>query len=101
MSSRIEEQVSSASPEDRGPDEEAVQRAKQEIQSLVQEVVDLSRSEVEEAEFFAALLDKAIAALAAIGGVVWTIEEGAPFKLQYQVNLQQTGLAASQASQMQ
>lgn len=101
MSSRIEEQVSSASPEDRGPDEEAVQRAKQEIQTLVQEVVDLSRSEVEEAEFFAALLDKAIAALAAIGGVVWTIEEGAPFKLQYQVNLQQTGLAASQASQMQ
>jgi multidrug efflux pump subunit AcrA (membrane-fusion protein) len=101
MSSRIEEQVSSASPEDRGPDEEAVQRAKQEIQTLVQEVVDLSRSEVEEAEFFAALLDKAIAALAAIGGVVWTIEEGAPFKLQYQVNLQQTGLTASQSSQMQ
>jgi multidrug efflux pump subunit AcrA (membrane-fusion protein) len=101
MSSRIEEQVSSTSPEDRGPDEEAVQRAKQEIQTLVQEVVDLSRSEVEEAEFFAALLDKAIAALAAIGGVVWTIEEGAPFKLQYQVNLQQTGLAASQSSQMQ
>jgi len=97
-----EEQVSSASPEEpRGPDEDAVLRAKQEIQTLVQEVVDLSKSDVEEAEFFAAMLDKAIAALAAVGGVVWTIEEGAPFKLQYQVNLQQTGLAASQASQMQ
>ncbi len=103
MTGRTSEQVTSAShPEgNRGPDEDAVQRAKQEIQSLVQEVVDLSRSEIEEGEFFAAMLDKAIAALAAIGGVVWTIEEGQPYKLQYQVNLQQTGLAASQQSQMQ
>lgn len=92
-----EEQVTSASQ----PDENAVARAKQEIQSLLQEVVDLSRSEVEESEFFAAMLDKAIAALAAIGGVVWTTEEGGPFKLQYQVNLQQTGLIASQAAQAQ
>jgi multidrug efflux pump subunit AcrA (membrane-fusion protein) len=103
MTGRTSEQVTSAShPEgNRGPDEDAVQRAKQEIQSLVQEVVDLSRSEIEEGEFFAAMLDKAIAALAAIGGVVWTIEEGQPYKLQYQVNLQQTGLGASQQSQMQ
>jgi multidrug efflux pump subunit AcrA (membrane-fusion protein) len=92
-----EEQVTSA-PQ---PDENAVARAKQEIQSLLQEVVDLSRSEVEESEFFAAMLDKAIAALAAIGGVVWTTEEGGPFKLQYQVNLQQTGLIASPAAQAQ
>jgi multidrug efflux pump subunit AcrA (membrane-fusion protein) len=101
MSTGTSQQVSSGYSEERGPDEDAVQRAKQEIQALVQEVVDRSRSEVDEAEFFAAMLDKAIAALAAIGGVVWTIEEGAPFKLQYQVNLQQTGLAASQAAQMQ
>jgi multidrug efflux pump subunit AcrA (membrane-fusion protein) len=64
-------------------------------------VVDLSKSEVEQTEFFAALLEKSIAALAAIGGVVWTIEEGGPFKLEYQVNLQQSGLAASQTAQMQ
>ena len=51
-------------------DEEAVQRAKQEIQSLVQEVVDLSKSEIEPTEFYAALMDKSVSALAAIGGVV-------------------------------
>lgn len=83
------------------PDDDAVNRAKQEIQALVQEVVALSKSEIEETDFFAALLEKSISALAAIGGVVWTLEEGQPFKLQYQVNLQQTGLAASQAAQMQ
>jgi multidrug efflux pump subunit AcrA (membrane-fusion protein) len=99
MIGRTSEQVSSASQPE--PDDDAVRRAKQEIQSLVQEVVDLSRSEIEESEFFAAMLDKAIAALAAIGGVVWTIEEGGPFKLQYQVNLQQTGLASTQAAQAQ
>lgn len=103
MSTRIPEQVSGASQpgESRGPDDDAVQRAKMEIQSLVQEVVALSKSEIEEADFFAALLEKSISALAAIGGVVWTMEENQPFKLQYQVNLQQTGLAASQAAQMQ
>jgi multidrug efflux pump subunit AcrA (membrane-fusion protein) len=97
MSTRTTDHVSSASQ----PDDDAVNRAKQEIQSLVQEVVTLSKSEIEEADFFAALLEKSISALAAIGGVVWTLEEGQPFKLQYQVNLQQTGLAASQAAQMQ
>jgi multidrug efflux pump subunit AcrA (membrane-fusion protein) len=87
--------------ESRGPDEDAVLRAKQEIQTLVQEVDELSKSEIEQADFFAAMLDKAVAGLAALGGVVWTIEEGQPFKLEYQVNLQQTGLAASQTAQMQ
>lgn len=83
------------------PDEDAVQRAKQEIQSLVQEVVDLSKSEIEPAEFYASLMDKSVSALAAIGGVVWTREEGAPLQLEYQVNLQQTGLAQSETAQRQ
>ncbi len=83
------------------PDEVAVQRAKQEIQSLVQEVVELSKSEVEPTEFYAALMDKSVSALAAIGGVVWTQEEGAGLKLEYQVNLRETGLAESEIAQQQ
>lgn len=82
-------------------DEDAVLRAKQEIQGLVQEVVELSRSDVEPAEFYAALMDKTISALAAVGGVVWIQEEGAPLKLEYQVNLRQTGLAESEEAQLQ
>jgi multidrug efflux pump subunit AcrA (membrane-fusion protein) len=96
MSSRTSDQVSSAStPGDQEPDDDAVRRAKQEIQSLFQEVVDLSKSEVEPTEFYAALLDKSISALAAIGGVVWTFDEATGFKLEYQTNLQQTGLLES------
>ncbi len=82
-------------------DEDAVRRAKSEIQGLVQEVVDLSRSEIEPSEFYAAMMDKTISALAAVGGVVWTYEEGAGLKLEYQVNLRQTGLAESEEAQTQ
>jgi multidrug efflux pump subunit AcrA (membrane-fusion protein) len=97
MSTGYPEQVSSSSSSgDQGPDEDAIRRAKQEIQSLVQEVVDLSKSEVDPTAFYAALLDKSISALAAIGGVVWTLDEATGFKLEYQVNLQQTGLLESQ-----
>lgn len=67
----------------------------------MQEVVELSRSEIEPAEFYAAMMDKTISALAAVGGVVWIQEEGAPLKLEYQVNLRQTGLAQSEAAQIQ
>jgi multidrug resistance efflux pump len=97
MSTGYPEQVSSSSSSgEQGPDEDAIRRAKQEIQSLVQEVVDLSKSEVDPTAFYAALLDKSISALAAIGGVVWTLDEATGFKLEYQVNLQQTGLLESQ-----
>lgn len=82
-------------------DEDAVKRAKQEIQGLVQEVVELSKAEIEPTEFYAALMDKSVSALAAIGGVVWTQEEGAGLQLQYQVNLRQTGLAESETAQQQ
>lgn len=101
MSTRASDQVSSAfsGGQSQGPDDEAVQRAKQEIQSLVQEVVELSKSQIDPTEFYAALLDKSISALAAIGGVVWTIEENGPFKLEYQVNIQQTGLIENAEAQ--
>ncbi|MCH2113616.1 MAG: HlyD family efflux transporter periplasmic adaptor subunit [Pirellulales bacterium] len=94
-------QASESRPVTGAIDEEAVLRAKQEIQGLVQEVVELSRAEVEPNEFYAALIDKAVSALAAIGGVVWTVEEGAGFKLEYQVNLRETGLAENEAAQLQ
>jgi multidrug efflux pump subunit AcrA (membrane-fusion protein) len=83
------------------PDDDAVQRAKFEIQSLVQEVVELSRSEIEPSEFFAAAMDKSVSALAAIGGVVWLMEENGATKLEYQVNLRQTGLIENEAAQQQ
>lgn len=65
----------------------------------MQEVVELSRSEIEPGEFFAAAMHKSVSALAAIGGVVWLVEENGPVKLEYQENLQQTGLIENEAAQ--
>lgn len=90
---------SSSYPEQ--PDDDAVRRAKLEIQGLVQEVVELSKSDIEPGDFYPALMDKSIAALAAIGGVVWILQEGAGLQLQYQVNLRQSGLAESEIKQRQ
>ena len=52
-------------------DADAVRAAKQEIQGLVQEIADLSRSDVAAEEFYDALLNKVVQALAAVGGAVW------------------------------
>lgn len=83
------------------PDDDAIRRAKQEIQGLVQEMVEISKSDVEAGEFYAALIDKSVSALAAVGGVVWSIDETAGFKLEYQRNLRESGLANNPAAQMQ
>ena len=93
--------TSQSNPSDGPIDEQAVRRAKQEIQGLVQEVVELSKSEVEPSDFYASLLEKCISALAAVGGVVWTIDENTGLKLEHQINLHQTGLAESEEAQMQ
>lgn len=101
MSTSSDPSQATVSSAQNSPDDDAVQRAKFEIQSLVQEVVELSRSGIEPGEFFAAMMDKSVSALAAIGGVVWMLEENGALKLEYQVNLRQTGLAESEQAQMQ
>jgi hypothetical protein len=83
------------------PDDEAVLRAKQEIQGLVQEIVELSKSEVDPGEFYEALLSKSVSALAANGGVIWVLDENGALGLQFQINLQMTGLAESRTAQLQ
>jgi biotin carboxyl carrier protein len=82
-------------------DAEQVERAKREIQGLVHEISELSRSETSPAEFYDAMLNKVVAALAAPGGAVWTVGEGGGLQLVYQINLQQTGLIDNQVGQQQ
>ncbi len=78
-----------------------MERAKREIQSLVQEIAELSRSPIEPAAFYDAMLNKVVAALAAPGGAVWTLADSGALQLAYQINLRQTGLAENQIGQAQ
>ena len=63
-------------------DAEAVRAAKMEIQGIVQEIAALSKSDIGAEEFYEALLNKVVQALAAIGGAVWTIAYSFFFKAQ-------------------
>jgi multidrug efflux pump subunit AcrA (membrane-fusion protein) len=82
-------------------DAEQVERAKREIQGLVQEISELSRTEIAPTDFYNAMLNKVVAALAAPGGAVWTMAASGGLQLAYQINLQQTGLIENQVGQQQ
>ena len=62
---------------------------------------ELSRSEIAPAEFYDAMLNKVVAALAAPGGAVWTIADTGGLQLAYQINLRQTGLIENPIGQQQ
>jgi hypothetical protein len=56
-------------------DADQVERAKREIQGLVQEISEMSRTDISPADFYNAMLNKVVSALAAPGGAVWTIAD--------------------------
>ena len=72
-------------------DPHLIEQTKQQIRGLVNEIARLSKSDVAAEEFHEQFLPKVIHALAAVGGAVWTVEEGR-LGLAYQVNIQETKL---------
>ena len=65
-----------------------------EIELVVQQVTQLSRSDASVEQFFVELLEKSVRTLAAAGGAVWLLRpEG--YSLQYQINLAATGIVSA------
>jgi multidrug efflux pump subunit AcrA (membrane-fusion protein) len=81
-------------------DPEDVQRAKREIQTIVQQIAELSRTDTTIEQFYEEFLNKVVAALAAVGGAVWTVTSGG-MQLTYQINLRSTGLVDNPIGQEQ
>ncbi len=81
-------------------DPEEVQRAKREIQGIVQQIADLSRSDITSEQFYDEFLNKVVSALAALGGAVWTLGAGG-LQLSYQINLRNIGLLDNPIGQTQ
>jgi hypothetical protein len=92
---------SSGSQQAAAVDADQVERAKREIQGLVQEIAELSKSQISPQEFYDAMLNKVVSALAAPGGAVWTVGENGGIQLAYQINLRLTGLIDNPTGQMQ
>ena len=80
---------------------ELIEQTKQQIRSLVNEIAQLSKSDIAPGEYYPEFLTKTVSALAAIGGVVWTLEDQGRLALQYQISLQKTNLRESEEAQIQ
>ena len=68
-------------------DAQTIEQTKQQIRSLVQQIAQLSRSDVGAEQFYSEVLQKIVTALAAVGGAVWTITPDKKWKLDYQINI--------------
>ena len=70
-----------------GIDPQLVQQTKNEIRGLVQEITQLSRSEISPDKFYEEFLRRVVQALASVGGAFWSVNEDRQLKLEYQINL--------------
>ncbi len=73
-------------------DAQLIEQTKQQIKSLVAEVDQLAKADIAPEEFYSEFLPRVVSALAAMGGAVWTLNQEGQLALQYQINLQATGL---------
>ncbi|NIP84956.1 MAG: hemolysin D, partial [Planctomycetales bacterium] len=78
---------------------EYVQATRQQVRNMIAELAQLAKSDLAPAEFYEALLSRAVSALVAIGGVVWTVDDEGGWDVGYQINLQSSGLAGDAEAQ--
>jgi multidrug efflux pump subunit AcrA (membrane-fusion protein) len=80
-------------------DPQLIEQTKQQIRALVNEIAQLSKSELSPAEFYGEFLTRVVSALAAYGGAVWTANDEGRLALQFQINLEQTNLRQNEDAQ--
>src|SRR6185369_3836776 len=78
---------------------ELIDQTRQHIRGLVREIEELAKGQGSPAEFYEGFLHRVVAALAAIGGAVWTLDEEGKLTLTSQVNLSETRLHESEDDQ--
>jgi hypothetical protein len=73
-------------------DSQLIEQTKQQIRSLVNEITQISRSDISPEEFHGEFLPRVISALAAVGGALWTIDDNSSLGLAYHVNMREAKL---------
>ena len=76
------------------PSQESVEQTKQQIRTLINEIAELSRSDIAAEEYYPAVLKRIVDALAAVGGALWLLDDEGKLKLSYQINVNQNLLEA-------
>lgn len=81
-------------------DRKLIQETRDQIRAMVDEITILSQSECSPQEFYQGFLSRTTGALASVGGAVWSLQEGGGLKLEYQINLAESGLVENEAAQI-
>ncbi len=82
-------------------DADLVQQTRIQIRGLVQEIAQLAQSDCTTEDFFEGFLTRVTSALASLGGAIWMVDDQEQIQLQYQINLEKTGIAESEEGQVQ
>ncbi|MCL2118028.1 MAG: HlyD family efflux transporter periplasmic adaptor subunit [Planctomycetaceae bacterium] len=77
---------------DQSVDAQLIEQTKQQIRSLVNEITQLSKSDIAPEEFHGEFLPRVISALAAVGGALWTLDDNGSLGLAYHVNMRESRL---------
>ncbi|NBW96867.1 MAG: HlyD family efflux transporter periplasmic adaptor subunit [Planctomycetia bacterium] len=80
-------------------DERAVEEARRQILAIVDQIRALAQGDMKEAEFFAALLAKAVEAMGAVGGIVWLVRDQGRVESVSGLGVEHTGLTSGEESQ--
>ncbi len=64
-----------------------IEDTKRQIRGLVNEIAQLSKSDLAPEQYYAEFLPRIVQALAAVGGAIWNVGEGGRLELAYQINI--------------
>ena len=76
-----------------------VERARSQILAVIAEVERMAAGDVSEGDFFSGLLDRAITAMEAVGGLVWLVGESGRVEPVCHAGVDRVGIAASPEAQ--
>ncbi len=71
------------------PSPESVEQTKRQIRNLVNEISEISKTDISAAEYYPAVLQRIVSALAAVGGAIWLVDTDGAMKLAYQIQVSQ------------
>lgn len=79
---------------------DAIEQTKAQIRALVNEIAQLSKSDLGPQDYYPAFLHRVVTALAAAGGAIWILTEGRRLRLAYQIHLPEP-LASGESQEAQ
>ena len=83
-----------------GPSDENVENTKRHIRTLVNEITELSKSDAKAAEYYPAVLQRIIYALAASDGAVWLVDTDGGMRLAHQIQMDPSLMQANNPEAM-